>query len=203
MDIADLEDYEEGIDTNKTSIEENLKQFDKLSAIEKSQNLKAMKRGLQEMTDNAKAYKQKIFEISMPKAQEKNLLDKHQEYVTLISQLQEQVKQKEQILLAGSKEEDEDDELIYTNGKIDYNKNTSQQVVKHGLETQQKSKNVALRLEGRVEEMKDMGQKQIEELDRQEDVILKINEANQEIESDLKRAQKYLKYFARTYMQDK
>lgn len=203
MDIADLEDYEEGIDTNRTSIEENLKQFDKLSAIEKSQNLKAMKRGLQEMTDNAKAYKQKIFEISMPKAQEKNLLDKHQEYVTLISQLQEQVKQKEQVLLAGSKEEDEDDELIYTNGKIDYNKNTSQQVVKHGLATQQKSKNVALRLEGRVEEMKDMGQKQIEELDRQEDVILRINEANQEIESDLKRAQKYLKYFARTYMQDK
>jgi hypothetical protein len=203
MDIADLDDYEEGIETNKTSIEENLKQFDKLSAIEKSQNLKAMKKGLQEMTDNAKAYKQKIFEISMPKAQEKNLLDKHQEYLTLISQLQEQIKQKEQVLLAGSKEEDEDDDLIYKNGKIDYNKNTSQQVVKHGLKTQEKSKNVALRLEGRVEEMKDMGQKQIEELDRQEDVILRINDANQEIESDLKRAQKYLKYFARTYMQDK
>lgn len=203
MDIADLDDYEEGIETNKTSIEENLKQFDKLSAIEKSQNLKAMKKGLQEMTDNAKAYKQKIFEISMPKAQEKNLLDKHQEYLALISQLQEQIKQKEQVLLAGSKEEDEDDDLIYKNGKIDYNKNTSQQVVKHGLKTQEKSKNVALRLEGRVEEMKDMGQKQIEELDRQEDVILRINDANQEIESDLKRAQKYLKYFARTYMQDK
>lgn len=203
MDIADLDDYEEGIETYKTSIEENLKQFDKLSAIEKSQNLKAMKKGLQEMTDNAKAYKQKIFEISMPKAQEKNLLDKHQEYLTLISQLQEQIKQKEQVLLAGSKEEDEDDDLIYKNGKIDYNKNTSQQVVKHGLKTQEKSKNVALRLEGRVEEMKDMGQKQIEELDRQEDVILRINDANQEIESDLKRAQKYLKYFARTYMQDK
>ena len=51
--------------------------------------------------------------------------------------------------------------------------------------------------------MKNMADKDIEELERQENLILKINDVNEEIESGMKRANRYLRYFARTYLQDK
>ena len=101
--------------------------------------MKQMKKSLQELDENAKAYKQKIYE--MPKNQEKSLTDKHQKYVEMINQLKVQVKAKEQEMLASKKMDDEgSDDPIYTNGKLDFNKMTSKQAINHGLNTQQKSK---------------------------------------------------------------
>lgn len=201
MDAGDLEDYEDEFDSQQQAIEKNLSSFDSLTTIEKSQSLKAMKKAIQEMRENAKSYKQAIFE--MHKSQEKNLLAKHQTYVDMINGLESKIKDKEKEFLQGSEEKNSDDDVVMTNGKVDYNKNTSQQVIQHGYNVQDKSKKKAEDIHRRVEEMKGMAQDQIVELDRQEDVILKINDANEEIDSELKKAQKYLKYFARTYMQDK
>ena len=98
-----------------------------------------MKKSIQDLEDNAKSYKQKIFE--MPKNQEKSLLDKHQQYLTMINDLKAQVKEKEQEMLAAKKMDDDgSDEPIYSNGKLDFNKMTSKQVINHGLKTQEKSK---------------------------------------------------------------
>lgn len=200
MDTGELDDYEEAFDNNKETVEQHLKKFESQSnKIEQSKHLKIMDKALQELDENAKAYKQKIFE--MPKSEEKNLLDRHQNYVKMIKGLKDQVAEKRKEYNAASAS-DEDD-IIKTNGRIDYNKNTSQQVIQHGHIVQDRSKKVGERLVQRVDEANKMGQKHIEELERQEEVILQIQDVNEEIDSDLKRAKKYLKYFARTYMQDK
>ena len=199
----DIEDYEEEIDSNQQFIEDNINKVPTLSNIEKKQALLKINKSIKEMEGNAKAYKQKIFEVAMPKAQEDEFKSKQQKYVDLISDYKEQVKKLQMNLDGPSEEKEESDDIIFTNGKIDYAKNTSEQVIQHGLNTQNKGINVAERLVGRTDEMNKMADENIEELDRQEDVILRINDANMEIESDMKRAKKYIKYFARTYMQDK
>ena len=153
------------------------------------------------MEENAKAYKQKIFE--MPKTQEKDLLEKHSEYIALIEGLKVKINEKQQQFIASNAEDSEEDLVLNKNGQIDYAKNSSQQVINHGLNTQAKSHAAAERIEARVEEIKDKGDEMIKEMDRQEDVILKINDVNEELESHMKRAERHLKYFARTYMTDR
>lgn len=173
MDGEDLEDYEELFETNTNIINLNLNSFDKKDAISKSQSLKVMKRAIQEMEENAKAYKQKIFE--MPKSQEKDLLDKHDGYLKQIKDFKEEYDRKQKAYIAGNTNDDSEDNLVIKkDGKIDYNKNTSEQVINHGLNTQAKSKNAVDRIEARVEELKGKGDNMIKELERQEDIILKI-----------------------------
>mmetsp|Transcript_3843 Transcript_3843/g.4454 ORF Transcript_3843/g.4454 Transcript_3843/m.4454 type:complete len:155 (-) Transcript_3843:149-613(-) len=154
------------------------------------------------MEGNAKDYKKKILEVAMPKSEEDEHLSKQKEYLEMVNEYKDQIKKCQMKLEVPSEEKDEED-LIFTDGKIDYNKNNSEQVISHGLKTQSKGIDVAERMVKRIAEADDMANDQLVELDRQEEVLLRINEANMEIESDMKRAQKYLKYFARTYMQDK
>jgi len=202
MDIGELDDYEEELDNNQKVVEENLENYSNLAKFEKAQLSKSIRKTLQEMNEAAKTYKRKIYTIPMPKAQEKTFLDKYEEYVNIINELKEQINQKEAEAASSSHEQDEED-LVFTNGKVDYNKNTSDQVIAHGKKIQGKGIDAAERMVGRIHDADEMANEQMKEMDRQEGVILEINSANMEIESDLKRAKKHITYFARTYMQDK
>ena len=199
----DIEDYEEEMNTNKEFIEENIVKAADLSLIDKKQAINKINQNIKDLEMNTKGYKQKILEVAMPKSDEDEYIAKHQEYLDFVKDHKEKLAKLQMTLNSPSEEKDEDDDLIMKNGKIDYAKNTSEQVIQHGFKTQDKSKKAADRILGRTDEINKMADDQIQEMDRQEDVLLRINDANMEIESDMKRAQKYLKYFARTYMQDK
>ena len=153
------------------------------------------------MEESAKAYKQKALE--MPKIQEINLLEKHSEYMKSIEALKLKINQKKKQFITSNVEDIEEGLVLKQNGNIDYAKNFSQKVITHGLKTQAKSHTTTKRVEARVEEIKDRGDEMIEEMDRQEDVIIKINDANDVLESHMKRVGRHLKYFARTFLTDK
>ncbi|CAI2379276.1 unnamed protein product [Moneuplotes crassus] len=198
----EYEDIQEDIEANKEEIENQLDSYSDLAGADQKAALAKINKLIKEMESNTKDFRQSYLGADIPIVKEAELKDNYQSYVDLAKEYKERVQRLNMVVDSQSEEKDEES-LVFKNGKIDYNKNTTEQVVKHGLDTQDKSKKVAERLEGRVHEMNDMADDQLEELDRQEEVILKINEANMEIESDMKRAQKYIKYFARTYMQDK
>ena len=56
---------------------------------------------------------------------------------------------------------------------------------------------------GKTGDIKNLADAQIEELERQNEQILRIIDQNQELEGVLKRTGRHLKYFGRVFMKDK
>lgn len=77
------------------------------------------------------------------------------------------------------------------------------QVVKHGFDTQAKSKDALNRIQRRVQQTIDIADESLINIEKQNEQILRINKQVERMEGTLNRTKKYLAYFGRSFFRDK
>ena len=77
------------------------------------------------------------------------------------------------------------------------------QIVKHGFDTQVKSKDALNRIQKRVHQTIDLADDSLTNIEKQNQQILRVNQSIERMESTMTRTKKYLAYFSLNFCKDK
>ena len=193
----DIEDYEDQIDECRERIENNLEDFDETNAVDKLNKINSIKQSIENMAENVKFYKIAVQRLSMSHSNSE-LMGKYKKYMDEIENYRQVLKQKR----ADLKNEgglEEFDDILEDSVTLEDNVENVRQV---GVNIQEKSKKKLEKIMNRVADAHKIADINLEELDRQKEQILKIQDSTQKLDSTLKRTQKYLKYFGKSFCRD-
>lgn len=75
--------------------------------------------------------------------------------------------------------------------------------VKHGFDTQAKSKEALNRIQRRVQQTIDLADESLTNIEKQNQQILRINQSVERMDGTMDRTKKFLTYFGRSFFRDK
>ena len=195
--MEDIEDFEDQIEDLQERIENAFADFDEANAVDKLNKVASIKKSIDSMADNTKYYKQAIQRLSMSNSGSE-FMDKYRNYMKKIDEFKAILKKKKsQLKNEGGLDDNPEilEESVNLNDDID-------KVRQIGINIQDKSKSKLEAIRARVAQTHQIADQNLEELERQKEQILRIQDSTQKLDSTMERTKKYLQYFGRSFWRD-
>ena len=195
--MEDIEDFEDQIEDLLERIDNAFLEFDEANAVDKLNKINSIKKSIDNMADNVKYYKQAIQRLSMSNSGSE-FMEKYKNYSKKIEEFKKELKKKKSQLKNEGGLEDYDDvleESVNLNDNVD-------KVRQIGLNIQDKSKSKLEAIKARVAQTHQIADQNLEELERQKEQILRIQDSTQKLDTTMERTKKYLQYFGRSFWRD-
>ena len=193
----DIEDFADTIEDYKMRIDQNLEDFDDTNAVDKLNKINSIKKSIENMAENVKDYKRAIQRLSLSTSHS-DLMNRYREYTEEVENYRKILKQKKMDLKNEGGLEDYDD---YLEESVNLEDNI-ENVRNIGVNIQEKSKKKLEDIIAKVSKTHQIADDNLIELDRQKEQIIRIQESNQKLDSTMKRTQKYLNYFGKSFLKD-